>query len=86
MEFQLIQRDDRGLATTQYCRERPEGGITITAGHIQYDLDPERIADGPAFAETWMALDARHWFTPQVACDLVRVVAARWYAKAQGLL
>lgn len=79
-----IPRDAAGLAKTAYCREEPDGGLTITAGHVLYELAPERIADGPAFGETWFALQDKTWFTPEVALDLASVVLARWYARACG--
>lgn len=79
-----INRDARGLACTQYCQETPDGGMDLVADEFRYELAPEQIADGPAFAATVWALRDKRWFTPEVLCDLTYVATARWLAKARG--
>lgn len=81
---QEIRRNAQKLAQTRYCRETTDGGITLTAGLVRYEICPERIADAPAFAETWSGLVEKRWFTPEVAADFVNVVTARWMARAHG--
>ena len=79
-----IRRDTAGLASTNYCHEVSDGGLDLLEGDIRYQLSPERIADGPAFAQTLLALRDKLWFSESVQCDLTNVVTARWLAQANG--
>ena len=79
-----IQRNAAGLAHTEYCHETADGGLDIVAGHIRYQLSPERIVDGPALGQTLLDLRYKRWFTDAIQCDLTNVVTARWLAKARG--
>ncbi len=82
--MKTIQRDNDGLALTRYCHEELGGGVTITVGPVSYELSRDKIADGPAFAETLQHLQAKQWFNESVQCDLTNVVTSRWLAKARG--
>ena len=84
MKDDPIKRDENGCARTRFCREEKDGGLTITAGRVRYELSPERIADGPAFGQTLLDLKQKIWFTDEIQCDLTNVVTARWMAKARG--
>ena len=79
-----IKRDEHGLAQTRFCREEKDGGLTINAGHVRYELSPERIADGPALGQTLLDLRQKLWFTETMQCDLTNVITARWMAKDRG--
>lgn len=79
-----IIRDADGLAHTEFCDETPDGGLDLHAGHIRYQLSPERIADGAAFGQTLLELQQKRWFSEVVQCDLTNVVTARWLAKSRG--
>jgi hypothetical protein len=84
MKVDPIQRDANGLAHTEYCHETPDGGLDLVAGHIRYQLAPDRIADGPALGQTLLDLRLKSWFTEAIQCDFTNVVTARWLAKARG--
>lgn len=79
-----ITRDARGLAHTAYCHETPDGGVDLVVDDYRYQLAPARIADGPSYAETLQALRDKRWFTAAMQCDLTKVVAAQWLARARG--
>lgn len=92
MKLDPIKRGFDGLAETRYCEEREDGGLAIILqdtdtsfdGSVVAKLSAREIAPGAAFAETWVHLTSKRWFTPEVAADFVNVVTARWLAKARG--
>lgn len=79
-----IKRDAQLRAHTAYCDETPDDGIDLRVGEVRYQLAPERIADGPAFAQTLLDLQQKWWFSEAVQCDLTNVVGARWMAGDRG--
>jgi hypothetical protein len=92
MNTDQIKRDRDALANTRFCQERNDGSLVIFLqgtgtsldGTMIAELSSEQIAPGVAFAETWIHLTGKNWFTPKIAADFVNVVTARWLAVARG--
>ncbi len=73
-----IPRDADHLARTAHCHEERDGSLTLIDGSFTYSVDADRVATGPAFAQTWWDLSLKSWFTPEVEFDLTTVVTSRW--------
>ena len=92
MKLNPIKRGFDGLAATRHCEEREDGSLAIFMngtdtsldGTVVADLTAAQILPGAPFAETWIHLTSKKWFTPKVAADFVNVVTARWLAKDRG--
>lgn len=77
-----VKLDKDGRLSTPLIREEADGGLTIHTPEDHYELAPEYIADGPAFARTLLFMRAKNWWNELLESDLAIIVAHQWLRRA----